>query len=155
MLKPKRITLPTLPSPVWDADRVFEAPMEPMVYPVKGKDFALPNLFGGTVLARRVEFMEVKASKRLSSSIQIEVSDRGLLDCTGLVSNGQVLAVIGRGANPKRTLVVVEPQALKDPEVFAVLSDLLEKEGFEKGQGVSNCGNHVLWFPRQDLPRTL
>ena len=105
--------------------------MEPMVYPVKGKDIALPNLFGGTVLARRVEFMEVKVSKRLSSSIQVEVSEKGLLDCIGIVSGGQILAVIGRGSNPKRTLVVVEPQALKDPEVFGTLSDLLLKEGFE------------------------
>ncbi|NAZ24060.1 MAG: hypothetical protein GU346_06380 [Thermocrinis sp.] len=132
MLKTQRIHIPTLPSPLWDGDRVFEAPMEPMVYPVKGKDIALPNLFGGTVLARRVEYVEVKASKRLSSSITVEVSDRGLLDCIGLVSSGQVLAVIGRGSNPKRTLVLLEPQALKDPEVFEVLSDLLEKEGFER-----------------------
>jgi len=132
MIKHCRITLPTLPSPVWDGDRVFEAPMEPMVYPVKGKDIAVPNLFGGTVLARRVEFMEVKVSKRLSSSIQVEVSEKGLLDCTGLVSNGQVLAVVGRGSEPKRTLVFLEPQALKDPEVFATLSDLLEREGFER-----------------------
>ncbi len=107
--------------------------MEPMVYPVKGKDIAVPNLFGGTVLARRVEFVEVRSSRRLSSSIQVEVSsERGLLDCIGLVSCGQVLAVIGRGSNPKRTLVVVEPQALKDPEVFGILSDLLSKEGFER-----------------------
>jgi hypothetical protein len=132
MIKTQTIKLPTVPSPIWDGDRVFEAPLEPMVYPVKGKDIALPNLFGGTVLARRVEFMEVKVSKRLSSSIQVEVSEKGLLDCIGLVSGGQVLAVIGRGANPKRTLVVVEPQALKDPEVFEALSDLLLKEGFKR-----------------------
>jgi hypothetical protein len=44
MLKVHRISLPTLPSPVWDGDRVFEAPMEPMTYPVKGKDIALPNI---------------------------------------------------------------------------------------------------------------
>jgi hypothetical protein len=131
MLKAQTIKLPTRPSPIWDGDRVFEAPMEPMVYPVKGKDIALPNLFGGTVLARRVEFMEVKVSKRLSSSISVEVSEKGLLDCIGLVSCGQVLAVVGRGSNPKRTLVLVEPQALKDPEVFGTLSDLLLKEGFE------------------------
>jgi hypothetical protein len=104
-----------------------------MVYPVKGKDIALPNIFGGAVLARRVEFMEVKASKRLSSSITVEVSsERGLLDCIGLVSCGQVLAVVGRGSNPRRTLVVVEPQALKDPAVFETLSDLLLREGFER-----------------------
>jgi hypothetical protein len=103
-----------------------------MVYPVKGKDIALPNIFGGAVLARRVEFVEVKASKRLSSSIQVEVSERGLLDCIGLVCGGQVLAVIGRGSSPKRTLVVLEPQALKDPEVFETLSDLLLREGFER-----------------------
>ena len=103
-----------------------------MVYPVRDKDIAVPNLFGGTVLARRVKFMEVKVSKRLSSSINVEVSDRGLLDCIGLVSNRQVLAVVGRGSNPKRTLVFVEPQALKDPEVFEALSDLLEREGFER-----------------------
>ncbi len=133
MLKTHRITLPTVPSPVWDGDRVFEAPMEPMVYPIKGKDISLPNLFGGTVLAKRVEFVEVKASKRLSSSITIEVSsEKGLLDCIGLVSCGQVLAVVGRGSNPRRTLVVVEPQALKDPAVFEALSDLLLKEGFER-----------------------
>jgi len=132
MLKAKRISLPTtLPSPIWDGDRVFEAPMEPMVYPVKGKDIALPNLFGGTVLARRVEFMEVKVFRRLSSSISVEVSEKGLLDCIGLVCGGQVLAVVGRGSNPKRTLVLVEPQALKEPEVFGTLSDLLLKEGFE------------------------
>jgi hypothetical protein len=132
MLKTQRIHINTLPSPLWDGDRVFEAPMEPMVYPVKGRDIALPNIFGGAVLARRVEYVEVKASKRLSSSIQVEVSDRGLLDCIGLVSGGQVLAVIGRGSNPERTLVLVEPQALKDPEVFEALSDLLSKEGFER-----------------------
>jgi hypothetical protein len=132
MLKAQTIKLPTLPSPIWDGDRVFEAPMEPMVYPVKGKDIALPNIFGGTVLARRVEFVEVKASKRLSSSIQVEVSDRGLLDCIGLVYSGQVLAVIGRGSNPRRTLVLVEPQVLKYPEVFETLSSLLEREGFER-----------------------
>ena len=133
MLKTQRISLPTtLPSQIWDGDRVFEAPMEPMVYPVKGKDIALPNLFGGTVLARRVEFMEVKVSKRLLSSINVEVSQKGLLDCIGLVCGGQVLAVVGRGSNPKRTLVVVEPQALKDPEVFEALSDLLLREGFER-----------------------
>jgi hypothetical protein len=132
MLKTHRISLPTLPSPIWDGDRVFEAPLEPMVYPVKGKDIALPNIFGGTVLARRVEYVEVKASKRLSSSINVEVSEKGLLDCIGLVSNGQVLAVVGRGSSPKRTLVVVEPQALKDPEVFEVLSELLAREGFER-----------------------
>ncbi len=132
MIKTCRISILTHPSPIWDGDRVFEAPLEPMVYPIKGKDIAVPNLFGGTVLARRVEFVEVRSSKRLSSSIQVEVSDRGLLDCIGLVSFGQVLAVIGRGSNPKRTLVVVEPQALKDPEVFGILSDLLLKEGFER-----------------------
>jgi hypothetical protein len=133
MIKTQTIRINTLPSPIWDGDRVFEAPCGPMVYPVKGKDIALPNLFGGTVLARRVEYVEVKASKRLSSSISVEVSsDRGLLDCIGLVSNGQVLAVIGRGSNPKRTLVLVEPQALKEPEVFETLSDLLLREGFER-----------------------
>jgi len=132
MLKTHRISLPTLPSPIWDGDRVFEAPMEPMVYPVKGKDIALPNLFGGTVLTRRVEFVEVKASKRLSSSIQVKVSEKGLLDCIGLVCGGQVLAVIGRGSSPKRTLVVLEPQGLKDPAVFETLSDLLLREGFER-----------------------
>jgi hypothetical protein len=132
MIKTQTIRINTLPSPIWDGDRVFEAPMEPMVYPVRGKDIALPNLFGGAVLARRVEFVEVKASKRLSSSISIEVSDRGLLDCIGLVSGGQVLAVVGRGSEPKRTLVLVEPQALKDPEVFEALSSLLEREGFER-----------------------
>jgi hypothetical protein len=103
-----------------------------MVYPVRNKDISVPNIFGGTVLAKRVEYMEVKASKRLSSSIQVEVSERGLLDCIGLVSGGQVLAVIGRGSSPKRTLVLVEPQALKDPEVFETLSDLLLREGFER-----------------------
>jgi hypothetical protein len=103
-----------------------------MVYPMRDKDIALPNLFGGTVLARRVELVEVKASKRLSSSISVEVSEKGLLDCIGLVCSGQVLAVVGRGSSPKRTLVVVEPQALKDPEVFEALSDLLEREGFER-----------------------
>ncbi len=132
MLKTYRITLPTVPSPLWDGDRVFEAPMEPMVYPMRSKDFVLPNLFGGTVLARRTEFMEVRSSKRLSSSIQVEVSEKGLLDCIGLISNGQVLAVIGRGSNPKRTLVFMEPQALKDPAVFEALSDLLLREGFER-----------------------
>ncbi|MFZ8862648.1 MAG: hypothetical protein ACO2PP_19385, partial [Thermocrinis sp.] len=124
--------LTALPSPIWDGDRVFEAPCGPMVYPVKGKDIALPNLFGGTVLARRVEYMEVKASKRLSSSIQVEVSEKGLLDCIGLVCGGQVLAVVGRGSSPKRTLVVLEPQGLKDPAVFETLSDLLLREGFER-----------------------
>ena len=103
-----------------------------MVYPVRAKDIAVPNLFGGTVLARRAEFMEVKVSKKLSSSISVEVSQKGLLDCTGLVCGGQVLAVVGRGSNPKRTLVLVEPQALKDPEVFETLSGLLLKEGFER-----------------------
>ncbi|MCI4453590.1 MAG: hypothetical protein JHC25_01420 [Thermodesulfobacterium sp.] len=132
MLKQCRIKLPIHPSPVWDGDRVFEAPCKAMSYPVKGKDIAIPNLFGGTVLARKVEFVEVKASKRLSTSISIEVSDRGLLNCVGLVSGGQVLAVIGRGETPKRTLLLVEPQALKDPEVFETLSSLLEKEGFER-----------------------
>jgi hypothetical protein len=133
MIKVQHISLPTpLPSPIWDGDRVFEAPMEPMVYPVKGKDFSVPNLFGGTVLTRRVEFVEVKVSKRLSSSINVEVSEKGLLDCIGLVSNGQVLAVIGRGSSPKRTLVVLEPQALKEPEVFETLSGLLLREGFER-----------------------
>ncbi len=133
MIKHQTIRINTLPSPVWDGDRVFEAPMGPMVYPVKGKDLSVPNIFGGTVLARRVEFVEVKASKRLSSSITVEVSpERGLLDCIGLVCGGQVLAVIGRGSSPKRTLVLVEPQALKEPEVFEALSDLLSKEGFER-----------------------
>jgi hypothetical protein len=104
-----------------------------MVYPVRAKDIAVPNLFGGTVLAKRVEYVEVKASKRLSSSITVEVSsERGLLDCIGLVSCGQVLAVVGRGSNPRRTLVLLEPQALKDPEVFNTLSGLLEREGFER-----------------------
>jgi len=103
-----------------------------MVYPNKGKDFSVPNLFGGTVLAKRVEYVEVKSSKRLSSSIQVEVSQKGLLDCIGLVSGGQVLAVVGRGSEPRRTLVVVEPQAIKEPEVFEALSDLLLKEGFER-----------------------
>jgi len=131
MIKTQTIRIPTHPSPIWDGDRVFEAPGGPMVYPVKAKDITIPNLFGGTVLAKRVEFMEVKASKRLSSSINVEVSPKGLLDCIGLVSNGQVLAVVGRGSEPKRTLVVVEPQALKEPEVFGILSDLLLKEGFE------------------------
>ncbi len=132
MIKTQRIYIPTHPSPIWDGDRVFEAPGGPMVYPVRAKDIAIPNLFGGTVLAKRVEFVEVKPSKRLSSSIQVEVSDRGLLDCIGLVSCGQVLAVIGRGSSPKRTLVVVEPQALKDPAVFETLSNLLSREGFER-----------------------
>jgi len=131
MIKTQTIRIPTHPSPIWDGDRVFEAPGGPMVYPVKAKDITIPNLFGGTVLAKRVEFMEVKASKRLSSSINVEVSPKGLLDCIGLVSNGQVLAVVGRGSEPKRTLVVVEPQALKEPEVFEALSGLLLKEGFE------------------------
>jgi hypothetical protein len=103
-----------------------------MVYPVRNKDISVPNIFGGTVLAKRVEYMEVKASIRLSSSIQVEVSEKGLLDCIGLVSGGQVLAVIGRGSNPKRTLVLVEPQGLKDPEIFETLSDLLLREGFER-----------------------
>jgi hypothetical protein len=103
-----------------------------MVYPVRAKDISVPNIFGGTVLAKRVEYVEVKASKRFSSSIQVEVSDRGLLDCIGLVCGGQVLAVVGRGSSPKRTLVVLEPQALKDPAVFETLSDLLSKEGFER-----------------------
>jgi hypothetical protein len=103
-----------------------------MVYPLRAKDITVPNLFGGTVLAKRVEYVEVKASKRLSSSIQVEVSEKGLLDCIGLVSNGQVLAVVGRGSSPKRTLLLVEPQSLKDPEVFEALSDLLLKEGFER-----------------------
>jgi hypothetical protein len=104
-----------------------------MVYPIKDKDFSVPNIFGGTVLAKRVEYVEVKSSKRLSSSIQVEVSsEKGLLDCIGLVCNGQVLAVVGRGSNPKRTLVFLDPQALKDPEVFETLSDLLLKEGFER-----------------------
>jgi len=135
MLKTQRISLPTtLPSPIWDGDRVFEAPLEPMVYPVKTKDITVPNFFGGTVLARRVEYVEVKVSKRFSSSIQVEVSEKGLLDCIGLTSNGQVLAVIGRGSNPKRTLVFVEPQTLKEPEVFSTLSDLLLKEGFERAE---------------------
>jgi hypothetical protein len=132
MIKTQTIRINTLPSPIWDGDRVFEAPMEPMVYPMRGKDIALPNIFGGTVLARRVEFVEVKVSKRLSSSITVEASEKGLLDCIGLVSCGQVLAVVGRGSSPKRTLVVVEPQALKEPEVFETLSGLLEKEGFER-----------------------
>ena len=132
MIKTQTIRIPVRPSPIWDGDRVFEAPGGPMVYPVKGKDIALPNLFGGAVLARRVEYVEVKASKRLSSSITVEVSEKGLLDCIGLVCGGQVLAVIGRGSNPKRTLVLLEPQALKDPEVFEALSDLLSKEGFER-----------------------
>lgn len=132
MVKAQHIHIPTHPSPIWDGDRVFEAPCGPMTYPVKNKDFALPNLFGGTVLAKRVEFVEVKVSKRLSSSISVEVSEKGLLDCIGLVSGGQVLAVVGRGSNPKRTLVMLEPQALKEPEVFETLSDLLEKEGFER-----------------------
>jgi hypothetical protein len=103
-----------------------------MVYPIKAKDITVPNIFGGTVLAKRVEYVEVKASKRLSSSITVEVSEKGLLDCIGLVSGGQVLAVVGRGSNPKRTLVLLEPQALKDPEVFEALSDILLKEGFER-----------------------
>jgi hypothetical protein len=103
-----------------------------MVYPLRTKDIAVPNIFGGTVLAKRVEYVEVKASKRLSSSITVEVSDRGLLDCIGLVCDGQVLAVVGRGSNPKRTLVLVEPQVLKKPEVFETLSSLLEREGFER-----------------------
>jgi hypothetical protein len=103
-----------------------------MVYPIKAKDITVPNIFGGTVLARRVEYVEVKASKRLSSSISVEVSPKGLLDCIGLVCGGQVLAVVGRGSNPKRTLVLVEPQAIKDPEVFDTLSDILLKEGFER-----------------------
>jgi len=132
MIKAQRISIPTHPSPIWDGDRVFSAPGGPMVYPMRAKDIAIPNLFGGTVLTRRVEFMEVKVSKRLSSSITVEVSEKGLLDCIGLVSNGHVLAVVGRGSNPKRTLVVVEPQALKEPEVFETLSSLLEKEGFER-----------------------
>jgi len=132
MIKTQRISIPTHPSPIWDGDRVFSAPGGPMVYPMRAKDIAIPNLFGGDVLARRVEFMEVKVSKRLSSSITVKVSEKGLLDCIGLVSCGQVLAVVGRGSNPKRTLVVVEPQALKEPEVFETLSSLLEKEGFER-----------------------
>jgi hypothetical protein len=103
-----------------------------MVYPNKGKDFSVPNIFGGTVLAKRVEYVEVKTSKRLSSSIKVEVSEKGLLDCTGLVCGGQVLAVVGRGSNPKRTLVFLEPQGLKEPEVFEALSSLLLKEGFER-----------------------
>jgi hypothetical protein len=132
MLKHRTIHIPTLPSPLWDGDRVFEAPGGPMVYPVKGRDIALPNIFGGTVLAKRVEFVEVRVSKRLSSSISVEVSPKGLLDCIGLVSGGQVLAVVGRGSSPKRTLVLLEPQAIKEPEVFETLSDLLLKEGFER-----------------------
>jgi hypothetical protein len=132
MLKTQTIRIRTHPSPIWDGDRVFEFPGGELVYPVKGKDIALPNIFGGTILAKRVEFMEVKVSKRLSSSIQVEVSQKGLLDCIGLVCGGQVLAVVGRGSEPKRTLVVVEPQALKEPEVFAVLSDILLREGFER-----------------------
>jgi len=133
MIKPQTIRINNLPSPLWDGDRVFEAPLEPMVYPMRGKDFVVPNLFGGTVLARRVEYVEVKVSRRLSSSIRVEVSsERGLLDCIGLVCGGQVLAVVGRGSSPKRTLVLVEPQALKEPEVFETLSDLLLKEGFER-----------------------
>ncbi len=132
MLKTQRIYIPTHPSPIWDGDRVFEAPGGPMTYPIKGRDIAIPNLFGGTVLAKRVEYVEVKPSKRLSSSIQVEVSQKGLLDCIGLISNGQALAVVGRGSEPKRTLVVVEPQALKDPAVFETLSDLLLREGFER-----------------------
>ncbi len=131
MIKTQRIYIPTHPSPIWDGDRVFEAPGGPMVYPIKTKDITVPNIFGGTVLAKRVEYVEVKASKRLSSSINVEVSEKGLLDCIGLVSCGQVLAVVGRGSNPKRTLVLVEPQAIKEPEVFEVLSGLLLREGFE------------------------
>jgi hypothetical protein len=110
----------------------MEFPGGELLYPVKGKEIVLPNIFGGTVLARRVEYVEVKASKRLSSSINVEVSPKGLLDCIGLVSGGQVLAVVGRGSSPKRTLVFLEPQALKDPEVFETLSNLLLKEGFER-----------------------
>jgi hypothetical protein len=132
MIKTQTINIPIHPSTIWDGDRVFEAPGGPMVYPVRDKDIAVPNIFGGTVLAKRVEFVEVKVSKRLSSSISVEVSPKGLLDCIGLVSGGQVLAVIGRGSNPKRTLVLVEPQALKEPEVFETLSSLLEREGFER-----------------------
>jgi len=132
MLKTQTIRIPTHPSPIWDGDRVIEFPGGELIYPVKGKEIALPSLFGGTVLAKKVEFMEVKVSKRLSSSINVKVSDRGLLDCIGLVSGEQVLAVVGRGSSPKRTLVFIEPQALKDPEVFGTLSDLLEKEGFER-----------------------
>jgi hypothetical protein len=132
MLKTQTIRIPIRPSPIWDGDRVFEAPGGPIVYPNKGKDFSVPNIFGGTVLAKRVEYVEVKASKRLSSSIQVEVSQKGLLDCIGLVCGGQVLAVVGRGSEPKRTLVVVEPQAIKEPEVFEALSDLLLKEDFER-----------------------
>jgi hypothetical protein len=133
MIKTKHISIPTtLPSPVWDGDRVFEAPCGPMVYPLKGRDIAIPNLFGATILAKKVEFVEVKVSKRLSSSISVEVSEKGLLHCTGLVCSGQVLAVVGRGSEPKRTLVVVDPQALKEPEVFETLSSLLEREGFER-----------------------
>jgi hypothetical protein len=131
MLKTQTIRIPIRPSPIWDGDRVFEAPGGAMVYPIKAKDITIPNLFGGTVLAKRVEYVEVKSSKRLSSSIRVEVSPKGLLDCIGLVCGGQVLAVVGRGSNPKRTLVVVEPQAIKEPEVFEVLSGLLLKEGFE------------------------
>ena len=132
MVKTQRIRIPVRPSPIWDGDRVFEAPGGPMVYPLRTKDITVPNIFGGTVLAKRVEYVEVKASKRLSSSITVEVSEKGLLDCIGLVSGGQVLAVVGRGDSPKRTLVLLEPQALKDPEVFETLSDLLAKEGFER-----------------------
>ena len=132
MIKTQTIRIPVRPSPIWDGDRVFEAPGGPMTYPLRTKDITVPNIFGGTVLAKRVEFVEVKASKRLSSSISVEVSEKGLLDCIGLVSGGQVLAVVGRGSNPKRTLVLVEPQVLKDPEVFEALSDLLAKEGFER-----------------------
>jgi len=132
MIKTQRIHIPIRPSPIWDGDRVFEAPGGPMVYPIKAKDITVPNIFGGTVLAKRVEYVEVKPSKRLSSSIQVEVSQKGLLDCIGLVSGGQVLAVVGRGSEPKRTLVFLEPQALKDPEVFEALSGLLLKEGFER-----------------------
>jgi hypothetical protein len=132
MIKTQTIHIPIRPSTIWDGDRVFEAPGGPMVYPVRDKDIAVPNIFGGTVLAKRVEYVEVKVSRRLSSSIRVEASPKGLLDCIGLVSGGQVLAVIGRGPSPKRTLVLVEPQALKEPEVFETLSDLLLKEGFER-----------------------
>jgi hypothetical protein len=132
MIKTQTIRIPIHPSPIWDGDRVFEAPGGPMVYPIKGKDFTVPNLFGGTVLAKRVEFVEVKVSKRLSSSMKVEVSEKGLLDCIGLVSDGQVLAVVGRGSSPKRALVFLDPQALKEPEVFETLSDLLLQEGFER-----------------------
>jgi hypothetical protein len=133
MLKTQTIRIPTThPSPIWDGDRVFEFPGGELLYPVKGKEVALPSIFGGTVLARRVEYVEVKSSKRLSSSIQVEISPKGLLDCIGLVCGGQVLAVVGRGNSPKRALVFVEPQAIKDPEVFETLSDLLLKEGFER-----------------------